>query len=120
MFISLNYHILETFHTISKNKLSKLCKEFCKKNFNIKLVFKSFKTKNYFSYKDPIPHGLKSFLVYINLLLLAVVLAILTKLVVILKLELRSILKRITSLIFLNIYTPQKHSMTHIVLFVLK
>ena len=25
-----------------KNKLSKLCKEFCKKNFNIKLVFNSF------------------------------------------------------------------------------
>ena len=26
-----------------KNKLSKLCKEFCKENFNIKLVFNSFK-----------------------------------------------------------------------------
>ena len=26
-----------------KNKLSKLCKEFCKENFNIKLVFSSFK-----------------------------------------------------------------------------
>ena len=26
-----------------KNKLSKLCKEFCKENFNIKLVFASFK-----------------------------------------------------------------------------
>ena len=43
-----------------KNKLSKLCKE----NFNIKLVFNSFKIKNYFSYKDPIPDDLKSFLVY--------------------------------------------------------
>ena len=32
-----------------KNKLSKLCKEFCKENFNIKLVFSSFKIKNYFS-----------------------------------------------------------------------
>ena len=29
-----------------KNKLSKLCKEFCKENFNIKLVFNSFKIKN--------------------------------------------------------------------------
>ena len=29
-----------------------------------KLVFKSFKIKNYFSYKDPIPNDLKSFLVY--------------------------------------------------------
>ena len=27
-------------------KLSKLCKEFCKENFNIELVFSSFKIKN--------------------------------------------------------------------------
>ena len=47
-----------------KNKLSKLFKEFCKENFNIKLVFDSFKVKNYFSYKDRIPDDLKSFLVY--------------------------------------------------------
>ena len=47
-----------------KNKLSKLCKEFCKENFNIKLVFNSFKIKNYFLYKDPIPDDLKSFVVY--------------------------------------------------------
>ena len=47
-----------------KNKLSKLCKEFCKENFNIKLVFNSFKVKNYFLYKDPIPNDLKFFLVY--------------------------------------------------------
>ena len=47
-----------------KNKLSKLCKEFSKENFNIKLVFNSFKIKNYFAYKDPIPNDLKSFLVY--------------------------------------------------------
>ena len=47
-----------------KNKLSKLCKEFCKENFNIKLVFSSFKIKNYFSYKNPIPNNLKSFPVY--------------------------------------------------------
>ena len=31
-----------------KKKLSKLCKEFRKENFNIKLVFDSFKIKNYF------------------------------------------------------------------------
>ena len=31
-----------------KNKLSKLCKEFCKENFNILLVFNSFKIENYF------------------------------------------------------------------------
>ena len=47
-----------------KNKLSKLCKEFCKENLNINLVFNSFKIKNYFSYKDPIPYDLKSFLEY--------------------------------------------------------
>ena len=47
-----------------KIKLSKLCKEFCKENFNIKLVFNSFKVNNYFSYKDPIPNDFKSFLVY--------------------------------------------------------
>ena len=45
-------------------KRLKLCKEFCKQNFNIKLVFNSFKVKNYFSYKDPIPNNLKSFLIY--------------------------------------------------------
>ena len=47
-----------------KIKLSKLCKEFCKENFNIKLVLNSFKIKNYFSYKDPVPNDLKSFLVH--------------------------------------------------------
>ena len=47
-----------------KNKLWKLYKEFCKENFNIKLVFNSFKIKSYFSYKDPISDDLKSFLVY--------------------------------------------------------
>ena len=47
-----------------KNKLPKLCKHICKEKFNIKLVFNSFKIKNYFSYKDPIPDDLKSFLVY--------------------------------------------------------
>ena len=47
-----------------KKKLSKLCKEFCNENFNIKLVFNSFKITNSFSYKDPIPDDLKSLLVY--------------------------------------------------------
>ena len=71
------------------------------------------------SYKDTIPDDLKSFLVY-KLLVLAVVLAIFAKLVVILKLGLRNISKRITSLIFLNICTPPQHALTHIILFVLK
>ena len=47
-----------------KIKLSELCKEFCKENFNITLVFNSFKVNNYFSYKDPISNDLKSFPVY--------------------------------------------------------
>ena len=54
----------ELLHCI-KNKLSKLCKEFCKKKFNIKLVFNSFKIKNHFSNRDPISNDLKSFLVHI-------------------------------------------------------
>ena len=44
--------------------MQNFAKEFCKENVNIKLVFTSFKIKNYFSYKDPIPNDLKSFLVY--------------------------------------------------------
>ena len=55
-----------------------------------------------------------------TLSVLAVVLAILAKLVVSLKLELRSISKRITSIIFLNIYAPLQHALTQIILFVLK
>ena len=55
---------IATFSHHIKNKLSKISKEFCKENFNIKLVFSSFKIKNCSSYKDPIPNDLKSFLVY--------------------------------------------------------
>ena len=47
-----------------KHKLFKLCKEFCKENFNIKLVFNSFKIKTFFSHKDTITNDLKSFIVY--------------------------------------------------------
>ena len=42
----------------------KLCKELYKENFNIKLVFNSFKIKKFFSCKYPVPNDLKSFLVY--------------------------------------------------------
>ena len=99
-------------------KLSKLCKEFCKENFNIKLVFDSFKIKNYFTYKDPIPNDLKSFLV--QKFNCGSCQAALAKLVVILKLGLRSISRRITSVIFLNIYTLPKHALNHVTLVVLK
>ena len=63
-FITLNYHILATFHTISKINSSRLWKEFCKETLDINLVFNSLKTKNCFSYKSPIPNDFKSFLIY--------------------------------------------------------
>ena len=47
-----------------KDKLLKFYKKFCKQNFNVKLVFNSFKIKEYFLYKGRIPNDLKSFLVY--------------------------------------------------------
>ena len=88
-----------------KIKLRKLCKEFCKENFNIKQVFNSFKVKKYFSYKDPIHNDLKSFLVY-KFTCPRTTLAILANFVILLKIGLRSISKIIASVIFLNIYTP--------------
>ena len=48
--------------------------------------------------------------------MLALVLATVAKLVTILKLGLRNKPKRITSLIFLNIYTPPQHALTRIIL----
>ena len=75
--------------------------------------------KSYFSYKDPIPDDLKSFLVH-KFTCASVVLALLAKHVVISKLGLRNISKRITSCIFLNIYTPPQHALTRIILFLLK
>ena len=57
---------------------------------------------------------------YVNLLVLSVVVAILAKLVAILKLGLRTISKSKTTLIFLSIYTRRQHALTHIFLYVLK
>ena len=91
-----------------KNNLSKLCKEFCEENVNIKLVFTSFKIKNYFSYKDPIPDDLKFFLVY------KFICANCSSIAITLKLGLRNISKKITRLIFLNIYSPPQQALTHI------
>ena len=56
---NLKYHI--------KNKFFKHFKEFCKKGFNIKLVFTSFKIKNGFLYQDPIPDDLKSFFFFLSI-----------------------------------------------------
>ena len=97
-------HISNLSHHI-KNKLSKLSKEFCKESFNIKLVFSSLKIKIIFHIKTQFL-TIWNLSKCINLLVLAAVVPTLVKLVVILKLGLRSISKRITSLIFLNICTP--------------
>ena len=117
MFITLNYHISATCHTILKIlKMSRLSKlQFCKENVNIKLVFTSFQIENYFSYKERIP-DFKFFLAY-NFFVLAVVLAILSKFVVISKLGMRNISKRMSSLTFLDTYIPLQHALTRLVLF---
>ena len=47
-----------------KIKIQNFAKSFVNKKINIKLVFNSFKIKDYLSYKDPIHNDLKSFLVY--------------------------------------------------------
>ena len=100
-----------------KVKLSKLCKEFCKESFSIKLVFNSFKVKNYFSHEDPIPNDLKSFLVY---KFTCAGCSYIGETCRHFNTRIESIPKRITSFIFLNIYTPPRHALTRIILFVLK
>ena len=85
-----------------------LCKKFCKETFIINLVFNSFKIKNYPSYKDPIPNDLKSFLVY-KFTCASCSSSYIGETCRNLKLGLRNISKRITSLIFLNICTPPQH-----------
>ena len=57
--ITLNYDISATFHTISKVTFQNYAKIFVKKILTLSQFF-----QNYFSYEDPIPDDLKSFLVY--------------------------------------------------------
>ena len=102
-----------------KNKLSKHCKEFCKENFNIKLFFNSFKIKNCFAYKDPSPNYLKSFLVY-KYACASCSCSYFGETCRDFKTRIEEHIKRITSLIFLNMYILPKHALTHITLFVLK
>ena len=102
-----------------KTKLSKLCKEFCKENFNIKLVFNSFKIKNYFSFKDPIPDNSKSFLVD-KFTYASCSSSYIGETCRHFKTRVGNISKRITSLTFLNIYIPRQHAFTRIIFFVLK
>ena len=109
---------VRTFHTISKN-FSRLCREFCKENFNIDLVFKSFKIEKYFSHKDPIPHDLKSFLVY-KFTCASCSSTYIGETCRHFKTRIDKHIKRITSLILLNIHIPLQHALIHIILFVLK
>ena len=46
------------FSTVTRNKLKHLINVFCK-DVDIKIVFSSFKIKNFFSFKDPIPDAFK-------------------------------------------------------------
>ena len=103
----------------SKNKLSKLCKEFCKENFNIKVVFNLFKIKNYFGYKDPIPNDFKSFLVY-KFTCASCSSSYIGETCRHFKTRIEEHIKKVTSVIFLNIYTLPKRALTHIILSVLK
>ena len=64
--IKLNYYKLPYighFSTTTKQKLNKLCNEYCK-DLTIKIVFSPFKVGDLFSVKDSIPKFLKSFVVY--------------------------------------------------------
>ena len=94
-----------------KIKLSKLCKEFCTESFNIKLVFNSFKIKNYFSYKDPIPNDLKTFLVYEFTCTSCSSSYICGTCH--LKTMIEEHIKKDSKSHILNIYTPRQHALTH-------
>ena len=96
-----------------KIKLSKACKEFSKENFNIKLAFNSFKIKNHFSYKDPVPNDLKSFLVY-KFTSATCSSSYIGETCCHFKTRIEEHIKRN------NIYTPPQHGLTHIILFVSK
>ena len=115
-FVTLNYHISATFRTILKVNFQNFAKNFVKKILTLSWFLIHSKLKIIFHIKTQFLM-IWNLSLYINLLVLAVVLAKLAKLVVILKLGLR---RKITSLIFLNIYTPPQHALTRIILFLLK
>ena len=49
---SIKRSVITLIHLVTDSKI------YCKVCFNIKLVFNSFKTKHYFSIKDPFPNDL--------------------------------------------------------------
>ena len=119
MFITLNYHISATFNNTSKINFRNLAKSFVKKIFYIRLVFNSFKIKNYFAYKDSIPNDLKSFLVY-KFTCASCSSSYNGETCRHFKTRIGEYIKKDNNLIFLNIYTLPKRALTHIILFVLK
>ena len=102
-FINLSYHILATFHIISKTNFQNFAQSFGKNILTL----------------DPIPNDLKSFLVY-KFTCASCSSKYIDESVVILKLGLSRISKRVTSIIFLNICYPMHHDLIHIILFVSK
>ena len=52
------------FSKVTKLKLNKIVKRYCKENIDFKLVFTISKIKDYFSQKDKIPECFRSFVVY--------------------------------------------------------
>ena len=72
-----------------------------------------------FSYKDPIPNDLKSFLVY-TFTCASSSSSYIGKTCRHFKTKIKKHIKKDNSLIFLNIDTPPQHALTHIILFVLK
>ena len=101
-----------------KNKLAKLRKEFCNENFNIKLVFNSYKIKFFFANKDPIPNNLKSFLVY-KLTCGSCSSSYVGKTCGHFKTRIEEHIKK-DNKSHINSCTLPKHALTHIIFFVLK
>ena len=84
----------------------------------MKLVFNSFKIKNYFSNKDPIPNDLKSSLVY--KFTCASCSSSYIGETCHFKTRIEEHIKKDNKSHILNIYTPPQHALIHIILFVSK
>ena len=83
-FITLNYHISATFHSISKLNFQNFSKSFVKKVFLLSQFLVHSKLKIIFHLKTQIPNDLKCFLVYkFTCASCNIVLAILANLVII-------------------------------------
>ena len=109
MFIILNYHISTNCCTILKIQFSKLCKEFCKEDF----------IEDYFSYKDPIPNDLKSFLVY-KFTRASCSASYIGATCCHFKTKIEEHIKKDNKSHILNTYTPLQDALTQIILFLLK